>query len=87
MAFMPNDLQHEWNKFLEGEWTKDPPTKEGSYHVADHLGHQTGSMFIAYRTDHGLAFTMGGRSSSVASTIWEGHFWSVPVPKLPEVPK
>jgi hypothetical protein len=77
----------EWNKFLAGEWTLEPPKEAGSYHVADRLGHQTGEVFVAYKTHLGLAFTMAGRSSKDAATIWAGYFWSVPTPQLPPPPK
>lgn len=84
MAFMPNDLQFEWNKFLEGEWTKDPPTKTGEYFLATLDGLHTGSMLIVYDGPDGLGYAMAGSNSK--TNLWGGWFWSVPMPKLPPVP-
>lgn len=85
MSLMSDDLCLQWEEFLEGEWTKEPPTKEGSYAIADHLGQQTGATFIAYRTEDGLGFAMHGTNSKKASDVWESYFWSVAVPPLPPV--
>lgn len=87
MATMPNELYREWNKFLEGEWTKDPPTKEGEYFLATLDGHQSGSMLVVYKAGDQLGFTTPGANSDRFSDVWGGYAWSVPMPKLSPVPQ
>jgi hypothetical protein len=87
MAFMPNDLQHEWNRFLEGEWTDESPTRPGIYRLATRLGDPVTETLVVYEHDGKLGFAMHGAQSDKFSAIWGGYVWSIPTPDLPRAPE
>jgi hypothetical protein len=88
MATMPNDLQHNWNQFLEGEWTQEPPKETGEYFLADSDGLRTNMMLVVYKTPDGeLGYATLGAHSKDFHKVWGGYAWNVPLPALPPVPK
>jgi len=77
-----------WDRFLAGNWTMEPPTKAGVYPIADRDGNQAIMPFVVAKLPDGeLHYSMLGRSSMCGSDIWQGWFWSQPIPNLPNPPK
>lgn len=84
---MTDNFRREWDKFLAGEWTEEPPAKPGVYYIADYQGKPGGNSFIVYKfgENESIGYVLHGRRSDKASEIWEAYFWSVPTPELPPV--
>ena len=78
MSISDSDWKKDWLNFLKGKWVQDMPLQEGTYFLADNEGRQCGNKGIVYidsKPPHSC--------KSVES--WGGYWWSVPIPKLPNL--
>lgn len=80
-----NDMMRlEWDKFLNGHWTKEQPTEEGWYPTADRDGN-VASPIYTYLIGEEVWAALDG-SCTNRPIPWLGWFWSVPQPYLPLPP-
>jgi hypothetical protein len=74
---MNERLRAQWEAFLDGHWTRDQPTRPGSYRTATFDGLETMETVVCYLHPEG--------GMPCITKAWGGYFWSVPVPRLPSV--
>jgi hypothetical protein len=66
-----------WDKFLNGYWTKDKPTKPGTYPTAASNKCKCGLGAWA------VIYEYHGELKIVNN--WGGYFWSEPIPEMPDI--
>jgi hypothetical protein len=68
-----------WKRFLQGCWTREPPTVKGTYPVANRDGQQCGYRHVTFID--GVMWDQGHEGQ-----FWSAFWWSEPMPELPEPP-
>ena len=81
-----DEWRNKWDAFAHGEWTKDPPTKPGNYPVADREGKQGGQIVVFIHADGTLHAATYGHSGPVKE-VWQGWWWSEPLPSMRKPPE
>jgi hypothetical protein len=74
-ATMDAELKAKWEKFLGGHWTREKPTKPGSYPICAVGGGSTNQMLLVVELQD---------KSMLYLPSWGGWVWSEPSPGLPQ---
>lgn len=73
----------EWAAFLSGHWTRERPTRPGTYPVCA-LGVPPGAQTMVFFIDPSTGKIAS--PNDLAGSGWRGWFWSEPMPRLPAPP-